>query len=638
MSTIIQQIKDRLDIIELIGKDVTLRRSGRAYTGFCPFHDNKKTPAFVVWPDRGIWKCFGACNESGDLFDYVIKKNNWDFREALEQLARLAGVELPAQAPPTSEQVDQSTRLHELLELAGKYYHQQLQQAPQAAAARQYLQKRGLTPETIQRFEIGYALDSWDAAQTFLQARNFTAAELLAVGLTVQKDDGRSFDRFRNRILFPIRDGKGQLVGFGARALHPNDQPKYLNSPTTELFDKSHLLYGLFLARTTIRKQQQAVLVEGYMDVCIAHQAGFENVICPMGTALSEQQLRDVKKLTPKLVLALDSDAAGAKAILRSLDIARQSAAPVPTDYHFDPHGLLRDEARLQLDIRVADLPPGLDPDELILQSPEQWQQRIATAPAIVDYLISTLLHGQNLTDSKVKRDLTETLIPIINDVGNQVERSAYLQKLAVALQLDERVLLRELLPQPPSTPGKRRPNLSNQPVPPPVNQQSEDTDPAEQYCLAGLYQHPELLAQIDRRLRELGLAAFGSHDFAQPQHRQLFNLLLEALQQTDLLPKDYLSVQMVEQAIPVLPFIPRYTSDLTRAWELDVLRVALRLRERNIAAWLHELHFLQADALTAGTDPTLTHLYQQEIVAQVQANQRIQRALRPAAIGLTRT
>ena len=259
-------------------------------------------------------------------------------------------------------------------------------------------------------------------------------------GLVNERDGGGFYDKFRNRIMFPIRDAAGKMAGFGARILDPNDVPKFLNSPQTVLFDKSHLLYGLDQARKAIRMEDQVVIVEGYLDVIALHQSGFKNTVSPMGTALNEDQLRFLKKYSRRIVLALDADAAGEKATLRGLELAR-NALDRTDEIGFDAHGLLRHEARLQADVRVTTLPEGADPDEVVLSDPEKWRQILASAQPIVVHVMETLAKEKDLDDPKAKSAIASQVLPLIEDVPSPVERDAYRQRLARLLKVDERSL-----------------------------------------------------------------------------------------------------------------------------------------------------------------------------------------------------
>ena len=351
MSTI-DEIKSRIDIVDLVSEaGVKLRHAGKNYTGFCPFHENKHTPAFVVWPESGTWRCFGQCNEGGDIFKFVMKKEGIDFKEALQKLASRAGVEIKEYQRETPQQREAYENLRKLLEDSIFFYRSHLFANKDILT---YLrEKRGLTDATIETFGLGYAPPGYDNILRHFSQRGVKEQELVDAGLLSERDDGKRFDRFRHRIMIPIRDENGKMAGFGARIVDPNDIPKFLNSPETPIFTKGHLLYGSDRARKPIRTADQAVIVEGYLDVIALHQAGYENVVSPMGTALTEDQMRLLKKFTRKIVLALDPDTAGQKAVLRGLEAAR-SAMDREGELGFDARGLLRNEARLQADLRVV--------------------------------------------------------------------------------------------------------------------------------------------------------------------------------------------------------------------------------------------------------------------------------------------
>ena len=441
--SVIDEIKARIDIVDLVGETVKLRRTGKNYIGFCPFHPNTRTPSFVVFPETGTWRCFGQCNEGGDIFRFVMKKENWDFSEALRYLAERAGVALrPIEAaPPEEEQALE--HLRDLLENAVTFYQHYLTQTPEGRLAFDYLHQRGLRDETILQFGLGYAPNRWDAALNYFLGKGYSVEDLLQVGLVVQREDGQGvYDRFRHRIMFPIRDPQGRMAGFGARVLNPEDVPKFINTPQTPLFDKGKLLYALDQARKAIRAQDQVVIVEGYLDVIALHQAGFTNVVSPMGTALTEDQLRLLKRFTRHIVLALDADAAGQKATLRGLEVARQ-AMDHADELIFDARGLLHHEARLQADLRVTTLPPGQDPDEVVLSNPQAWADLVAHAKPIVIHVMETLAAERDLNDPKAKREIAAQVLPLIEDVPDAVEREDYRQRLARLLRVDERALLR---------------------------------------------------------------------------------------------------------------------------------------------------------------------------------------------------
>ncbi|MFN2245174.1 MAG: DNA primase, partial [Anaerolineae bacterium] len=274
--SVVDEIKDRLDIVEVIQSYVPLKKAGRNYKGLCPFHA-EKTPSFVVFPDSGTWHCFGACGTGGDVFSFVMQQENLDFGEALQTLARRAGVELESRSPQAAEAEKRLDLLRQINQAAATYFHHLLLNSDEAARARAYLEKRGLTHETIERFQVGYSLDQWDVLLRYLTSKGYTPADLHEVGLIVEREDKSGYyDRFRGRVVFPIRDHRGKVLGFGARAMG-DGQPKYINSPQTPLFDKSSVLFGLDQAKAGIRTAGEAVIVEGYMDVLMAHQHGINN-------------------------------------------------------------------------------------------------------------------------------------------------------------------------------------------------------------------------------------------------------------------------------------------------------------------------------------------------------------------------
>lgn len=438
----IEEIKNRLDIVDLVSESgVELRRAGRSYTGFCPFHSNTRTPSFVVFPESQTWRCFGACADGGDVFSFTMRKYGWDFKEALRELAKRAGVTLQEYTPAQKAKKAEADQRLSLLEAAADYFHQILLHAPQAERARGYLQQRSLTSEAIATFKLGFSLNAWDAVRTHFTSQGYSEQELLEAGLLTENEErGTRYDRFRNRLMFPIRNARGETVGFGARTLDPDGIPKYLNSPQTEAFNKSHLLYGLDTAKRHVREARQVVIVEGYMDVIGTWQAGYRNVVAQMGTALTREQLQLLQRYTKRFVIALDADAAGVKATLRSLEVARGSLDR-EVEVRFDAPNLVRHEGRLQADIRVVTMPEGEDPDSLVRHDKGAWPKLIDQARPIVEYVVGVLTQAQDVNDPKVKAAVARRVIPLIQDVVNSVERDHYWQFLARTLGVQERSL-----------------------------------------------------------------------------------------------------------------------------------------------------------------------------------------------------
>lgn len=608
MSTI-DEIKNRIDIVDLISETVQLRRSGKNYTGFCPFHSNTKTPAFVVFPETGTWRCFGQCNEGGDIFGFVMKKEGWDFSEALSTLAERAGVELKPLTPVEQEAIEEHEHLRNLLEDAVTFYRHNLMNTPAGKPVLEYLHtKRGLNDATIEAFGLGYAPNAWEAGLKHFTSKGYDQADLIACGLLTEreaKDDSEPatiYDRFRNRIMFPIRDERSRMTGFGARIVNPNDVPKFLNSPQTVLFDKSHILYGLDRARKEIRSQDQAVIVEGYLDVIALHQEGFTNAVSPMGTALSEYQLRMLKRFSKRIVLALDADAAGDKATLRGLDVARK-ALDREADPVFDARGLLGSEGRLKADIRVTTLPEGLDPDEVVFEDSEKWRRIVAEARPIVVHVMETLAREQDIEDAKVKSSIANQVLPLIEDIPDAVEREAYRQRLARLLKVDERAFTE--ISQPFTK--RRRPNFRQGSAPSRVEgfnagDLAIHTTPEllEEHVLSVLLRRPDLVYRVDRALQENGLNRLAIDDFQTGDHQALLQLVDESLKQ------DHSEPQLFVQNSLSLPLMDLVDRLLAKTDQLDpnedkvledLVRTLLVLRQRRLFQEIEHIQFLMEEA-----------------------------------------
>ncbi len=602
----IDEIKARVDILDLVSESVQLRRTGKNYIGFCPFHPNSRTPAFVVFPDSGTWRCFGQCNEGGDIFRFVMKKEGWDFSQALRILAERAGVVLTPITPEKQAEEDEHERLRTLLEEAVTFYRHHLVQTPAGQQAYAYLQKRGLTPATIETFGLGYAPESWDALIRYFTSKGYTAGELLQVGLVTERQgssaaesSGGIYDKFRHRVMFPIRDGTGRMAGFGGRILNPEDQPKFMNSPQTALFDKGRLLFALDQARKTIRAKDQVIIVEGYLDVIALHQCGFTNVVSPMGTALTEDQLRMLKRLTRRIVLALDPDAAGQKATLRGLELARQ-AMDHSSELVFDARGLLRNEARLEADLRVTTLPEGQDPDEIVLRDPQEWARIVEAARPIVVHVMETLAAGRDLEDPKVKSEIAAQVLPLVEDVPNSVEREAYRQRLARLLRVDERSLLGA---SPPARPTRRRPSgapaARPEPQQAPLQSGARPESALETHCLRLLLRQPDLLYILDRVLQKAGLSRLSIQDFEQVDRQMIAGVILQSLEQDDVDASQYIQEKLPDALQDLVrdllsPF-PQ-GEPATEKMAEDLIQTVMRLRQIRTRAHVDQLIFMQRD------------------------------------------
>ncbi len=626
MSTL-DEIKAKIDIVDLVSEaGVKLRHAGRNYTGFCPFHDNKHTPAFVVWPETGTWRCFGSCNEGGDIFKFVMKKEGLDFKEALQKLAARAGVEIKEYKRETPEQKEAYDNLRKLLEDAVVFYRSHLFANKEILA---YLrEKRGLTDSTIETFGLGYAPAGYDNALKHFIQRGYKDQELMDAGLiSMRENDLRTYDRFRNRIMIPIRDEQGRMTGFGARIVDPNDIPKFLNSPETPIFSKGRLLYGLDRARKPIRANDQAVIVEGYLDVIALHQAGYENVVSPMGTALTEDQLRLLKKFTRRIVLALDPDTAGQKAVLRGLEAAR-SAMDKEGELGFDARGLLRNEARLQADLRVASMPDELDPDEIVARDKDEWKRIIDDARPIVTHVMETLAAGQNLNEPKVKTQIAAQVLPLIEDLPNPLERDTYRQALSRMLKVDERALMGAQAQSPrvrrprsvsKSQAQERRTGIAEVSVK--ISAAVSSSKLVEEYVVGVLFRKPELLYRLDRSLQEYGLTALDAQDFQYTDHQMLFGLIRAAVEQDKAEHHEFVTGALPEALQIFSRDLMAQTGSPERADDKllgELLRGTKRMRGDATNEKIMQLRFLIKDAQD-NNDMETAAQYQKEAVKLTQ-------------------
>jgi DNA primase len=618
--SVVDEVKERLDIVDVISAYVPLKKAGRNFKGLCPFHA-EKTPSFIVFPDTQSWHCFGACGTGGDVFSFVMKRENMEFGEALRLLAKRAGVELAPRGPAETAEEKRKERLREINAAAAQYFHNLLLQSKEGTKAREYLTKREIAPETVNAFQLGYALDAWEALKGHLVGRGYEVTDILAAGLIIEREGGGYYDRFRGRLIFPIRDMRGQVIGFGGRVLD-DGLPKYLNSPQTPLFDKSGVLYGIDLAKGAIRRENTAVIVEGYMDVLMAHQNGIANVVASMGTALTEAQLRLLKRLTKKFTLALDADAAGDQATLRGLAVARESLdrqiVPVPT-----PRGLISYEGRLDAEIRIITLPEGKDPDEVIRENPDRWNELVQAALPVVDYYFEALTSDLDLTSAKGKSEAVRRLLPIIQEIIDSTEQTHYVQKLSRLVREDERKLqarlkgrskgLAEIVPQKRGAPLSSLPGLPE----------------AEKYCLLLFLKEPNLILEAETLLQELDLGSLTPDDFDQVENREIFAAWREYLKTRengfDL--EEFQSTIDTPLQTHLSKLLAEYIPSEDEAAK-DIGRSVLKLRERKLKTQNEMLPFLQSEAEEQGDWEALKR-YQQMVVDNANQLGRIQQALK---------
>jgi DNA primase len=427
-------VKQKLDIAELIGETVQLRKAGTTFKGLCPFH-GEKTPSFVVTPARETWHCFG-CGRGGDIFSFVMERDGVDFPTALRQLAGRAGVEVSERS---SREDARRKRLRDALEAAVAFYHRVLTDHAAGQLALDYLRGRGFTDATIQTFQLGFAPESWDALTRALTTkRDFTEAELDDAGLATRRSGRRGvYDRFRGRIIFPIRDASGGACGLGGRLVGapppdaPNPGPKYLNTPATPLFDKSRTLYLIDRAKGAIRRAGRAVLVEGNTDALMAHQQGFENVVGSLGTALTAGHVELLTRYAPRIALAYDVDAAGQDAAT----FGATELTALVGEIERSPH-----RGRLT-DVDVVRLPEGRDPDEVIRDTPDVWLEATEHPQPIMEFLIDRAVRQYGQQTASGKERVVEALAPSLRSVSDPVRFEAYVMTLARRIGVDERAL-----------------------------------------------------------------------------------------------------------------------------------------------------------------------------------------------------
>ncbi len=404
----LDEIKAKVDIVEFIGQYLPLKKAGRNFRSVCPFHGDKD-PSLIVSPDKQIWHCFG-CSAGGDIFGFLMKKESIEFIDALGQLAERAGVELKTRPRDWG----MKSKLLAINELAAKFYEKYLKDTAAGRQAENYLINRGLNAETIAKFRVGYAPAGWDFLLKFLRRKEFSVEEIEKAGLIVNRNN-KQYDKFRHRLMFPITDVSGRVVGFTGRVLDKDDQPKYLNSPETPIFNKGKILYGLSFTKEDIQEKKTAVLVEGQMDALSSYQANVTNVVASSGTALTLEQLDILRRHAETLILALDADGAGSEATKRAIELASAK----------------------DLEIKVAILEGFKDPDECAKADPAKWRAVVAAAVPIVDFYIDYAMKKYGTTSVNDKKKVVAEVLPAINLLGSPVEKDQYVKKLAEALNVN---------------------------------------------------------------------------------------------------------------------------------------------------------------------------------------------------------
>ena len=586
--SVIDDVKDKLDIADYVRRRVQLQKSGKNLKGLCPFH-TEKTPSFFVFPDSGRWHCFG-CGKGGDIFNFAMEIEGVDFHSALEDLAGQAGVVLKPLSPAQKQQATEAERLREVIKESVRYYHQLLLSSPQAQHARDYLEKRGMTAQGINTFQLGYSMNSWDALRTHLYGTGFSIEDLVNAGMLVQRDDKRTYDRFRDRIMIPIYDRKGEAIAFGGRVLQPDAQPKYMNSPQTPLFDKSQVLYGYHLASQAIRQEDCVIIVEGYMDVMIPHQVGYKNIVAPMGTALTEGHLKQLQRLTQRFILAMDADSAGIHGTVQGLETAR-STLDRELDAVFDPRGLIGYEGRLKAEIRVATMPDDLDPDELVIKNAALWEQSISDSQPIVRYYFNMLMQQGDISEPKTKARIVDSMLPLLSDISDSVEREAYVQEISLKLGINARSLLDRLRAR------DRAQALHRQGSSRELDTKRKASD-LHAYLLTLLMANPQILHQVNEQLGDAEMEEITINDF-EGIYQLIYSTWNKLQSQPEMGFEDFLPADIVElirdwRQTGLPEFSP---SQLVR----DIIRTILRIRENKLKILLQQTYSLISEAQVAG-------------------------------------
>jgi len=420
MNNQLEEIKRKIDIVQFINQYVPLKKTGRNFKALCPFH-SEKTPSFIVSPERQIWHCFGACNEGGDIFKFLMKIENIDFGEALRELAKKAGVALTSYRPTETER--QKQLLYEINHLAAELYHFLLLNHPAGKIALNYILGRGIKKESLEKFQLGYAPNMWDGLQRFLVGKKgYRAEDLETAGLVIPSS--KFYDRFRHRLMFPLRDHRGNICGFAGRILNPRvKEAKYVNTPETMIYHKSNLLYGLFENKEEIKKADRVILVEGELDAISSWQVGIRNVVAIKGSALTSHQVQILSRFTKNLIFALDSDAAGNQAAWRGAQVAEEWG----------------------MEMKVVEIKGGKDPDEVAQKNPDLWKKLVNEAIPLYDYFInSSFLQFRGETGEE-KRKIGQTLIPVLAKITDQIVQSHYIQVLAKRLGVEEEAIATEI-------------------------------------------------------------------------------------------------------------------------------------------------------------------------------------------------
>ena len=444
---VISLIKDRLDIVDVVSQYVVLKKSGANYWGLCPFHNDKK-PSMSVSPQKGIYKCF-SCGAGGDALNFLVKIQNREYKDVIFELADKFGIEIPKRFASSNESKSQKAEMIKACAKAAKFYNLELNSAEDSNKALTYLRARGISDDIIKNFSIGWAPNKYDVLYKELH-KEFKDDILEKAGLIIKSNSGSWIDRFRNRIIIPIQNENGEFVAFGARAVDEGQNPKYLNSSDSMIYNKSKILYGLNSAKDYIKSEDAVIIMEGYFDVISAQANGVMNCVASCGTAMTQEHIKLLSRYTKsrRIYLSFDTDSAGIKATKRGSEVIRDTFSNLGTIKQFDEsHISALGDNKYSCEIRVISQPQGKDPDEFIRsEGGEAFKEYIKEAPLLIDFLLNNILKGKSLAKTpQQKAELVEQIIDVLKDVNNKIIQSEYVKMVATVLEVDENAMLKEL-------------------------------------------------------------------------------------------------------------------------------------------------------------------------------------------------
>jgi len=576
VSTVTDEIKSRVDLVELIGRTVALKRVGAYYRGLCPFH-SEKTPSFYVRPQTQSYHCYG-CGKWGTAFDWLMEREQLDFGEALRTLASMTGVKLPERRDP--EEDDHARRLYTILERAQTFYTGQFWGA-NGERARAYMARRGLNDDTLRAFGIGYA-PSGNGLLRYLEKDGFSEQELQAAGVIgITEDEGRPYDFFRDRVLFAIRDTQGRPIAFGGRALDDAATPKYLNSRETLLFHKQETLYALDLARKPVSQERQVVIVEGYMDAAMAHQHGYRNVVATLGTAVTDRHLRLLRRQVDEIVLALDADAAGDAAMWRALQQADESLRDGVKPVVGRTRGTQRAAPGHWVRLKILVLPAAKDPDEFIRNNPGAWPTLVRDAVPVIDFVLQRLGGRHDLSTPQGKRAAADEMIEVLAGIADPIEQDHFINEVAALLAVKPDTIHGLL----------RRRNQPRRAPPPQAPTPAADVrgEPLDDYLLALL-----------TRQRHTGPGSAPTvPEFLLSESRALHRALQDGRTPPELEPY----ARRLERK---LPDVERLS---TQEFQIDLDRTQLRIKQELVRRQIADINALGDDAEVRRLVGELEHL-----------------------------